>query len=53
MWIYFSILVSIIGAFVYLSATNVKVAELGRLAFWCGLLAFLLNFYGPVVIHRH
>jgi hypothetical protein len=46
MIIYLSLLVSIIGAFVYILTANPKGAELGRLAFWVGLLAFLLRVAG-------
>jgi hypothetical protein len=47
MIIYLSLLVALVGGLVYLlcngpSPTSPKVAELGRLAFACGLLAFLL-----------
>jgi hypothetical protein len=44
MEIYLSLGVAVAGAFIYGFAQNPKLAELGRLAFWCGLLAFLLNF---------
>jgi len=44
MTIYFSLLVALVGMVVYLLATNnAKAAELGRLSFACGLLAFLLT----------
>jgi Na+/phosphate symporter len=49
MWIYFSLLIAILGAFVYLLSVNPKAAELGRLAFGCGLLAFLFKFAGELV----
>ena len=42
MLIFLSLLVSIIGCLVYALSNNAKVAELGRIAFACGLLAFLL-----------
>jgi hypothetical protein len=42
--IYFSLLVCVIGLLIYvLSTTNAKVVEIGRIMFWCGLLAFLLE----------
>lgn len=41
MIIWIPLLVSILGAFVYILATNAKAAELGRLAFWTGLLVTL------------
>lgn len=42
MIIYFSLLVCVVGALVYALAANPKMVELGRLAYACGLLAFLL-----------
>lgn len=46
MTIYLSLFVCLIGGVVYLVSTHAKAAELGRNAFWCGLLAFLLGFAG-------
>lgn len=46
MLILISLLVAVIGLLVYALAANAKVAELGRIAFACGLLAFLLQL-GP------
>jgi hypothetical protein len=43
MLIYLSLLVCVLGAFVYALAANPKAAELGRGAYECGLLAFLLQ----------
>jgi hypothetical protein len=43
MLIYLSLFVCFIGAFVYALAANPKAAELGRGAYECGLLAFLLQ----------
>lgn len=37
------LLICIIGLLVYALSTNSKVAELGRLSFWVGLLVFLLH----------
>jgi hypothetical protein len=37
------VLVAIIGILCYALATNPKVAELGRIAYFCGLLVFLLS----------
>ncbi len=37
-------IVAVLGALVYGLSANPKVAELGRLAFGCGLLAFLIAF---------
>lgn len=43
MIIYLSLLVSTIGVLMYALCSNPKLAEIGRLAFACGLLAFLIN----------
>lgn len=43
MQIYFSLLVCIIGGAFYALSDNGKVQVLGLHAYWCGLLAFLLN----------
>ena len=43
MVVFLSLLVCIIGLLVYALSSNAKVAELGRIAFGCGLLAFLLQ----------
>ena len=44
------LLIAIIGAFVYVaSKTNAKVAEIGRLAFACGLLVTLFEVATHVV----
>jgi hypothetical protein len=43
MFIYLSLLVCILGAFVWALSANPKAAELGRGAYECGLLAFLLQ----------
>lgn len=43
MVIYLSLFVCIVGAFVWALAANPKAAELGRGAYECGLLAFLLQ----------
>ena len=47
MIIYLSLFVALIGGVIYLvcngpSPNSPKLAELGRIAFFCGLLAFLL-----------
>lgn len=44
MQIYLSPLVALIGLLMYALTTNGKVAELGRIMFAMGLLAFLLQF---------
>ena len=43
MYIYFSLLIAILGAVVYLVSANHKVEEIGRLTLFCGLLAFLFH----------
>ena len=43
MIIYLSLLVALVGCLMYALAANPKVQELGRLAYACGLLAFLLR----------
>jgi len=43
MIIYLPLLVSLIGFFMYMFCTNPKLAEVGRLSFAIGLLAFLLG----------
>lgn len=49
MTILLSLLVALIGLLLYVLATNVKVVELGRLSFACGLLAFLIKAAEPVI----
>lgn len=49
MFIYASLLVALVGALVYALSASAKMAELGRLAFACGLLAFLVGFTGSGV----
>jgi hypothetical protein len=43
MLIYLSILVAIGGVLMYALCANPKLAEIGRLAFFAGLLAFLMQ----------
>ena len=47
MIIYLSLLVAVIGLLIYslrpTPDTNPKMAEIGRIMFWVGLLAFLFN----------
>jgi Na+/phosphate symporter len=38
-----SLLVAVVGVLMYALAANPKVAELGRIAFFCGLLVFLFG----------
>jgi Na+/phosphate symporter len=49
MTIFLPLLICLIGALVYALSSNAKVAELGRIAFFAGLLAFLL-IGGPIVV---
>lgn len=50
MFIYFSLLVALVGVLIYaLVNTNAKVMEIGRIMFWTGLLAFLLTGPGHIV----
>lgn len=43
MTVWLSLLVAIIGCLIYALSANPKVAELGRISFFAGLLAFLLQ----------
>ena len=43
MYIYFSLLVAVLGLIFYVLSAEPKRAELSRLAFFAGLLAFLLQ----------
>ena len=43
MIIYLSLLICVVGALMYALSANPKLQEMGRLAFACGLLAFLLT----------
>ena len=43
MVIWLSLLVCVIGCLCYALAANPKIAELGRISFFAGLLAFLLQ----------
>ena len=43
MIIYLSLLVAIAGLLAYALSANPKIAEIGRLSYWVGLLAFLLT----------
>jgi hypothetical protein len=49
MIIFLSLLVALSGLLLYVLASNAKVVELGRLAFACGLLAFLLKVSEPLI----
>jgi Na+/phosphate symporter len=41
MIIYLTLLVALIGVLMYALAANPKLQEIGRIMFFCGLLAFL------------
>jgi hypothetical protein len=43
MIVYISLLVAVIGIFMYVLCANVKLVEIGRLAYFAGLFAFLLQ----------
>jgi len=42
MVIYLSLLVALVGVLMYALSANAKLVEIGRLAFFAGLLAFLM-----------
>lgn len=53
MIIYLSLLVALIGVLMYALCVNAKLAEIGRLMFACGLLAFLFRVVGtPIGVLR-
>jgi Na+/phosphate symporter len=43
MILYLSLLVAFVGVLMYALAANPKLVEIGRIMFWTGLLAFLLD----------
>ena len=43
MIVYLSLLVALVGVLMYALCANPKLAEIGRLMFACGLLAFLFQ----------
>ena len=49
MYIYLTLLVAIIGILMYSLCTNPKLVMIGLISYGAGLLAFLLNFSGPLV----
>ncbi len=49
MVIYLSLLVALVGMLAFALSASPKIAELGRLSFACGLLAFLLRMTGPSI----
>ncbi len=46
MLIYLSVAIAIVGLLMYALSANGKVQEIGRIMFFSGLLAFLLNLGG-------
>ena len=46
MFIILSVLVALVGLLMYALCLNPKLAEIGRIMFWTGLLATLLRFAG-------
>lgn len=46
-----SLLVAVVGLVMYLALVHPKRAEVGRLMFGAGLLAFLLHFANGAVLH--
>lgn len=49
MLVYLSLLVAIIGLVVYAISVNPKGAEIGRITYFAGLLAFLISGAGIVI----
>jgi hypothetical protein len=43
MEIYLSLLIAVIGVLMYALCVNPKLAEIGRISYFAGLLAFLLS----------
>ena len=43
------LVVAVLGALIYVVSVNPKLAELGRLAYGCGLLAVCLAYVGHTV----
>ena len=46
MYIFFSLLVALIGVLMFALVANPKLSEIGRILFWTGLLAFLFQIPG-------
>ena len=44
-----TLLVALVGVLMYAFAANPKLQEVGRIMFFCGLLAFLLNGAEPLL----
>ena len=45
----FPLVLAIIGALAFALSANAKVSEMGRIAFFCGLLALSMALSSPVV----
>jgi hypothetical protein len=54
MILYLSLLIALIGVLMYALCANAKLAEIGRILFFCGMLAFLLGVPGQTIglLHR-
>jgi hypothetical protein len=53
MIIYLTLLVAVIGLLIYVTSKDGKLQEIGRIMFFCGLLAFLFTGGAVVgVLHR-
>jgi hypothetical protein len=50
MTIYIDLLVALIGLLAYALASNPKIQEIGRISYFAGLLAFLLEVAGAHVL---
>lgn len=48
MIVYLSLFVALIGVLVYAFAANAKVQDIGKLAYFAGLLAFLLSVHNVI-----
>lgn len=45
------LLVALIGVIIYVLCANPKLSEIGRILFFCGLLAFLFVYHGqPITV---
>lgn len=53
MIIYLSLLVAIVGLLAYALSANPKIAEIGRITYFAGLLAFLLELPAHLVALPH
>jgi hypothetical protein len=49
--LYWSLAIAIAGALLYGFSTNVKAAEVGRIAFWVGLFVFLFKVLGTQTVN--